>query len=121
MPTPVENPAKDEEDARDKFFEWSPSPWKELKHLQYGADRSLAHVVENEVLTAAPPEFPALEKQLLGVLKDVGATLAARDFVCRLLALIGSKASVPVLTPMLKNPDTEHLARIALERIQFNQ
>jgi hypothetical protein len=118
MPTRASNSTKPEDLAREKVFDWKPSPWQELKRLQYGADRSLAHVIENEVLTAVPADFRALEKQLLVVLKDPAATLAARDFVCRMLALVGSAASVPTLTGMLGNPKTEHLARLALERIQ---
>jgi hypothetical protein len=117
MSASADNSAKNESVARSKVFEWAPSPWQELKRLQYGADRSLAHVIENEVLTAAPSDFRALENRLLAVLNDAAATLAARDFVCRMLALVGSGSSVPVLTPMLKNAETEHFARLALERI----
>jgi hypothetical protein len=69
------------------------------------------------VLTARPKNFSVLEHRLLGVLKEPGVTLAARDFVCRMLALIGTETSVAALVPMFKDARTRHFARLALERI----
>ena len=61
-------------------------------------------------------ETREIETRLIGLLKS-GATLAARDFACRQLSLIGSEASVPALSGMLPDPKTADMARYALERI----
>lgn len=57
-----------------------------------------------------------IEGMLLATLKS-DATLAAKDFVCRQLAVIGTQKSVPVLSGMLADPKTSNMARYALEKI----
>ena len=47
-------------------------------------------------------------------------TRAAKDFACRELSVWGSDLSVPALAALLDNPETEHSARYALERIPGN-
>ncbi|MDR0535733.1 MAG: hypothetical protein LBG65_05225 [Puniceicoccales bacterium] len=103
--------------SRDQAFGTSPAPWEAAALLQYGGDRTLAHVIENEVLTATPGRAPALERRLLDLLTHPATTLAGKDFACRMLAIVGSEAAIPVLTLFLKDPATAHPARMALEGI----
>jgi hypothetical protein len=103
--------------SREAIFAWEPSPWEEVKKLQYGSDRSFAHVIENEVLTAAPADFAKLEERILLAFKAPETTSAAKDFLCRMLSLIGSAACVSTLSPLLKDPKMEHFARLVLENI----
>jgi HEAT repeat protein len=63
-----------------------------------------------------PAALRPLEKKLAALLKT-NAPLAARQFVCQRLSIIGTAASVPVLADMLKNEQTADMARYALERI----
>jgi HEAT repeat protein len=56
------------------------------------------------------------ETRFIAFLKS-DATLAGKDFICRQLSLMGSEASVPVLSDMLLKTDTAEIARYALERI----
>lgn len=63
-----------------------------------------------------PAALKALEKKLSAILKTK-APLAARQFVCQRLSIIGTAASVPVLADMLKDTQTADMARYALERI----
>jgi len=58
----------------------------------------------------------ALEQRFIAFLKS-DATLAGKDFICKQLSLVGSEASVPVLSGMLADPKTAELGRYALERI----
>ncbi len=58
----------------------------------------------------------AVEKRLIQFL-DSNATLAAKDFICRYLAVIGSEASVPVLSKLIQEPATCEMSRYALEKI----
>ena len=57
-----------------------------------------------------------LETRLAAVLPS-GASRAAKDFVGRKLAIIGTAASVPALAALLPDKDLSHMARYALERI----
>lgn len=56
----------------------------------------------------------SLEARLLPVLEGA-APRAAKDYVCRQLALIGSAAAVPVLARLLPDAELAHMARAALE------
>jgi HEAT repeat protein len=57
-----------------------------------------------------------LETRLAAVL-STGAPRAAKDFVGRKLAIIGTDASVPALAALLPDKNLSHMARYALERI----
>jgi hypothetical protein len=98
-------------------FTWAPSPFDEIKKLEYGTDSSFAFVVQKQVLSALPAEFPALERRLLDVFKDKKATTGARHFVCRMLAFIGSEACLGTIAPLLTDARMSHFARMALEPI----
>ena len=62
------------------------------------------------------PQKRDLEQRFIAVLQS-NATLPAKDFICKQLSLVGSEASVPVLSGMLADPKTAELSRYALERI----
>jgi HEAT repeat protein len=57
-----------------------------------------------------------LETKLAAVL-PTAAPRAAKDFVGRKLAIIGTAESVPALAALLPDKDLSHMARYALERI----
>ena len=57
------------------------------------------------------------EQKMLKVLQSQ-APLGAKDAICRQLAIIGSSRSEPVLKAMLKNKNTEAMARYALHGLQ---
>lgn len=103
--------------GRVKVFNWTPSPWEELRKLEYGADHTFANTVQKLVFAAEPEEFAALEKRLIAVLKDSKSTRTAQEFTCRLLALIGSEACVDALSPLLVDEKMTHPARLALQPI----
>ena len=102
---------------RDAFFNQAPSPWQEIKQLEYGGDQTFATLIQNTALTMPPSQQAALEKRLIAVLADKQVTPAAQDFVCRMLAIIGSEACVDALKPLLMDEKMSHYARLALERI----
>ena len=64
----------------------------------------------------SPEELKRIEKRLLEFMRS-DATLAAKQFICRKLSIIGTKASVPTLAKMLGNEETSDMACYALERI----
>src|ERR1051326_6438928 len=65
---------------------------------------------------ASPALLKEIETRLLAFLQS-NATPAGRQFALRELSLVGTEASIPVLTPMLLDPATSEMARFALARI----
>ncbi|MCX6951859.1 MAG: hypothetical protein NTV51_06800 [Verrucomicrobia bacterium] len=95
----------------------TPDPWEVCGSLDYGADRSLAWSVNQQVVQTAPAGHAKLEAQLLAALAARDCTAAGRAFLCELLALVGSAKSAAALTPLLRDPKTADAARYALEAI----
>ena len=109
LPAGAEPPSNDV--ALDRAF-------ASLKAYDWGQSRSLLGPIDDALLTTRndPAGRLQLEQRLAAVLAT-DAPLAAKQFVCRKLALIGSEASVPALAPLLTAPRLSHMARYALERI----
>lgn len=95
----------------------TPDPWDVCAKLEYGADRSFAWSVREQVIAAPADEKPRVEERLLKSLAQPGVTEAGRAFLCQMLAMVGSAKSVPVLTPLLKDPKSTEAARYALQMI----
>ena len=89
---------------------------------EYGQDfKPLADVMEFVRGTKSDPELlPKVEERFIAFLNGK-ATLEGRKFVCEQLSLIGTNASVPVLSGLLADPPTSDMARYALERISAPQ
>ncbi|MCX7820001.1 MAG: hypothetical protein N2652_12475 [Kiritimatiellae bacterium] len=104
-------------DRRMQEFKRSPDPWVETARMRFGADRTLASQIQTLILDADPSQYPALEAKLLALLNRPDLGEQGRDFIVRMLALIGSAASVPVLAALLERAETSDLARYALEMI----
>ena len=83
-----------------------------------------AMLVSAMMLIAAAPSFGQTdakgalpsEDKLIAVLKS-DAQRKEKSDACRLLAVVGTKACVPVLAEMLANEEMSHMARYALEPI----
>ena len=90
-----------------------------MTKFDFGQDRAQVRRFEREVsIVAATKEGAAdAEQKMLKVLQS-SAPLGAKDAICRQLAIIGSSRSEPVLKAMLKNKNTEAMARYALEGLQ---
>ena len=102
---------------RDAWFKESPDRWRVVAGMVWGGDRSMASELATVIMDADPSQWPAMEKKLLGVLQDKSCTDAARDWVCRMLRLIGSPACVPALKALLAEPKQADRARYALEMV----
>jgi HEAT repeat protein len=89
-----------------------------LKKYDWGTDRAPLAPIEAAV-TAAHGKADAredLEKRLLAALKSE-ISRDAKDFVCRMLTIVGGVASVPTLAGLLADDYHSHMARYVLERI----
>ena len=89
-----------------------------LKSYDWGSDIAALEPIDKALASAygKPAARKELETRLAPVLKS-NAPRAAKDFVCRKLALIGTAQSVPALAELLANEELGHMARYALERI----
>jgi HEAT repeat protein len=68
------------------------------------------------LVAAESPDAAAKQQKALAVLRSE-APPAEKAIVCKQLAVYGTKEAVPVLAPLLANPDLSSWARIALEAI----
>ena len=89
-----------------------------VKTVDWGQDQWPMDVIDAEIQKAGHERhrLDDIEKSLLSVLKS-DATFAARQFVCRRLAHIGTEQSVDVLGALLTDVSLSHMARYALEKI----
>ncbi len=92
-------------------------PWEECARLDYGADRSYAWTVREQVIATPPESRARIEDKLLKSLATSGRTDAGLAFLGQMLAMVASAKSVPALAPLLRDPKTTESARYALERV----
>jgi HEAT repeat protein len=89
-----------------------------LKEYDWGTDREPLAPIDDAIAASHGnvPMRQDIERQLLKAL-DSDISRDAKDFVCRKLAIVGSSASVAVLSKLLRIENHSHMARFALERI----
>lgn len=94
------------------------SAMAKLATFDFGGDSSVPHAFSE--LVAATHGKPQLRQALLERLaKVLGSDVpaGAKDLACRQLAIIGTRAEVPAIAPLLTDTKLSHMARYALERI----
>ena len=90
------------------------------KIATYGFEQSRIPLAQFTMFVQDSLTNPALLKQIEARLLQFvqsDATAAGKDFAFRELSLIGTDASLPVLTPMLTQPATAEMARYAVSKI----
>ncbi|MBI3865733.1 MAG: HEAT repeat domain-containing protein [Planctomycetia bacterium] len=89
-----------------------------LKKYDWGTDRAPVTPISDAAAAAHgnPEARKDLESRLLAALKS-DISRDAKDYVCRVLTLVGSAAAAPVLSKLLADENHSHMARFALERI----
>lgn len=89
-----------------------------IKTYQFGQSREPLSVVQDLVAAAAKDDAQqrALAEKLAALLGS-DATLHAKQFVCRQLAIIGTEENVPAIAALLGSAETADMARYALEPI----
>lgn len=90
-----------------------------LAAFEFGAARETTSDVHDIVLASLgdPERRRHVARRLSGVLASSNATLDAKRFACRELALAGGSEDVAALTPLLFDEDLRDHARLALEAI----
>jgi HEAT repeat protein len=92
--------------------------FESLKTYDWGQDRNVLKPIDDAVVAAHGDASARqqLENRLAETLKSE-LSYDARQFLCRKLMVIGTAASVPVLSGFLTDEKLSHMARYALERI----
>jgi len=89
-----------------------------LKAYDQGSSRAVLVPIDDAVVVALADKAVQkdVERQLVLALKNSGS-VAAREYACTKLAMIGSKVCVPALAALLDVPEVASAARDALEVI----
>lgn len=88
-----------------------------LPNHEFGDSRYLLSLISDHVHAstgAAEQQQRAIEQALIGVLESREASVDAKSFVCRQLAVVGSSAAVIPLISKVADPELRHLAVAAL-------
>lgn len=91
---------------------------EKIKEYDWGQNR--ASLTELQAIITRSYGSPESLKQIETLMQPLLARdvkPAALDFACRELSVFGTAISVPALAALLDSPETEHMARYALERI----
>lgn len=89
-----------------------------VMNYEFGQSREPLTVVQDMVVAAANgPDGGAALADELAALLEANATLAAKDFLCRQLAVIGTAAEADDLAALLRDEATAEMARYALQAI----
>ena len=90
-----------------------------MAHYDWGQDRAAVRRFEREIVLVAATKAGAAEAEtkMLKILQS-NAPLGAKDVICRQLGIFGSSRSEHVLKQMLRQKDTEAMARYALHGLQ---
>jgi type 1 glutamine amidotransferase len=90
-----------------------------MAQYDWGQDRAAVRRFEREIAVVARTKEGAAdaEQKMLKILQSK-APLGAKDVICRQLAIFGSSRSEPVLKAMLRQKETEAMAKYALHGLQ---
>lgn len=117
-PAPAQAAAAVDTQERDNWFTATPDPWVEIVSLRHDGDRTYASTVNRMITSAEPAQHATMEGKLVEALAQPNLTDAGRQFVCRMLGLIGTPACVPAVAPLLEQDRMADDARLALDGIR---
>ncbi|HEY3322181.1 MAG TPA: HEAT repeat domain-containing protein [Planctomycetota bacterium] len=85
----------------------------------FGQSRKDIATIEEEIRNAKSDAYKPIEEKLIAAIKSADATPDAKRYLLRLLGIVASPKAVPALAECLKDQNTCHAARIALEPLPF--
>jgi len=93
-------------------------PFAMIVKQDFGSSRLSQAAIEDVIRNTAPADHGAIEGKLIEILEDPASTYAAKQFVCRMLRLIGSDRSLPYLSRMLLDEELTDDARFAMQGME---
>ena len=91
---------------------------EKVKAYEWGQDRTALTALGGMIAEqySSPEHLKAIEEMMQPLLA-ADTNRAVKDFACRELSVFATEISVPALAALIDSPETEHMARYALERI----
>lgn len=93
--------------------------WQAMAKYEHGQDLAPLLTIDAEVTAAMnhPEKRRSCAERLAVLLDAPKTTLAAKQFICFKLRIVGTSEQVPVLARMLDDPKTAEMARMTLQQI----
>jgi len=92
-------------------------PWQQVLKRDFGTGDDAMKAIRDEVEAATPDKRPALEAKLITVLESADATMAAKQFACRMLRFAGSTKCIPAVAKLLTDEKLSQMGRWVLQGI----
>ena len=89
-------------------------PYAALVKREFGTAVDEMMAIDKQIQYAKPEEFPLIEARLIAVIEAPEATMAGKQFACRMLRLVGSPKCVPAVGKLLTDGKLSHMARNVL-------
>lgn len=93
--------------------------WQDLKTYTYGDTSAAPDQLDQLMLETPPGKTAEIEAKLIGIISAKDASVDGKRFACRMLQRIGTEKSVPALAALLNDEQLSHMARYALERMDY--
>ncbi|MEK7719407.1 MAG: hypothetical protein AAB347_07335, partial [Bacteroidota bacterium] len=88
----------------------------------YTIDKSTKYLTDLQArirqVSANPAALLDLEKQMVSILKEKGATVEGKKLILRELSWMGSDYCIPAVQELLKNEELKDAAAFTLERMK---
>ena len=92
------------------------------KIAKYSIDKSTRNYTDLQArirkVSGNPAALLDLEKQMVSILKETGATVDGKKLILRELAWMGSDYCIPAVQELLKDADLKDAAAFTLERMK---
>ena len=93
-------------------------PYQEIRNREYGTSDEAFEAIQEEVGEADSNEYASIEAKLIGVIEDPQATVAGKQFACRMLRIVGSEKCIPAVRKLLTHEKLAHMARWVLRGME---
>ena len=93
-------------------------PYQKIREREYGTADEAFEAIEKQVGEASPGEYASIEKKLIAVVEDPDATLAGKQFACRMLRMVGSENCIPAVSELLTHKKLSHMGRWVLRGME---
>ena len=93
-------------------------PYQKIRKRDYGTAEEAFDAIEKQVGKASPGDYSSIEKKLIGVIEDPEATVAGKQFACRMLRIVGSEKCIPAVSKLLTQDKLAHMGRWVLRGME---
>ena len=100
---------------------YSAEPYSKVLGYQSGANRGPLTEIEATIRGASTDRYREIEARLIATITNANATTACKQWACRKLRYVGSKASLQMLAILLNDQRVSHFALMAIVGIEGDE